>query len=243
MNRNKFLEIVRNQEENSNLSLEIGALHKPHLTGKSVRYLDVYTTAQLREKYKNDQNVNIADIVEVSYLGFDQILNDSLDLVFSSHNIEHQPNLVLHFQTLERILQSRGQVFLCIPDYRHCFDHYKNITTIADVLAAYIEKRERPSPLNILEHHLYGSKNRHHWDGYEDPEFSDRPSVKRLNQCYGVALDHVNYKDVHCWKFTPENFRFIFDSIVGMGLISLELSNIFPTQPNTSEFFVHLRKF
>lgn len=111
MNRNKFLEIVRNEATSSFLSLEIGALHKPHLIGNSVRYLDVFTTDQLRENYKHDPNVNIDDIVDVHYLGFDQIKDSSLDLVFSSHNVEHQPDLVRHFQTLERILNVNGQVF------------------------------------------------------------------------------------------------------------------------------------
>lgn len=82
MNRNKFLEIVKNEAESSLLSIEIGALHKPHLIGNSVRYLDVFTANQLLQNYKNDQNVNIYDIV-VSYLGFDQILDSSIDLVFS----------------------------------------------------------------------------------------------------------------------------------------------------------------
>jgi SAM-dependent methyltransferase len=242
MNRIEFLQIVRQREAHSTLSLEIGALHKPHLTGASTRYLDVYTTQQLQEKYKNDPNVNVKDIVEVSYLNFDEIQDSSVDLVFSSHNVEHQPNLVKHFETLSRILSPKGEIFFCIPDYRHCFDHYKNVSTIADVLGAYIEKRSRPSPFNILEQHLFSSKNRHHWDDFEDSEFTDRPAAARLKQIYNLALDFENYKDVHCWKFTPESFSFIIECLVVLELTDLRLVNLYPTRLNTSEFFVHLKK-
>jgi len=242
MNRVEFLEIVRNEELKSKASLEVGALDKPLLTGNSARYLDVFTSDQLREHYKNDPNVNIDNIVDVSYLGFDQVMDASLDLFFSSHNVEHIPDLVSHFKILERILNIGGQVFFCVPDHRHCFDHYKNVSSIADVLAAYIEKRERPSPLNILEHFLFSSENKLYWDGYEDPNYSNRPNVAKLMQICQVAMDHINYIDSHCWKFTPDSFQYILESLIGMGLISFVICNIYPTQQNSNEFFVHLRK-
>ena len=241
MNRTEFLTIVNDQASRGGLAVEIGALHKPALRGPSVRYLDIFPTAYLREKYKNDPNVNTDDIVEVSYLSFDDIEDHTVEVLFSSHNIEHQPNLLDHLAQAARVLKPEGDLFLCIPDHRHCFDHHKSESSIADILAAAIEQRTTPSPLNILEHHLFGSKNRHRWDGFVDPDFNPQPSVARVKQVYERACNYKSYQDVHCWKFTPSGFEYIVQTIYEMGLTPLKLQHVYGTQLNTSEFFCHLR--
>ena len=242
MNRTEFVRIAQIMATQCTSVLEIGALHKPQLSGASVSYLDVFSTQQLREKYKNDLNVNIDDIVNVSFLSFSDVPDNSMGLAFSSHNVEHQPNLVAHLQELTRLLVPGGEIFFLIPDYRHCFDHYKNESTIGDVLSAFIEKKIKPTPVNILEHHLFSSENRHHWDGFEDPKYTKYPSIERVRQAYNLAIDWNEYKDSHCWKFTPESFRYIIKTLQQLDLINLVLVDVYDTQENTIEFFVRIRK-
>ena len=68
---------------------------------------------------------HIGDITKIDYVSSDgnlNIIKDKFDYVLSSHCVEHQPDLILHFKNVEKLLKKQGYYFLIIPDKRYCFD-------------------------------------------------------------------------------------------------------------------------
>jgi hypothetical protein len=64
----------------------------------------------------------------------------SFDAVFSSHVIEHIPNLIHHFQDIEKILKDSGVYCLLAPYMHLCFDAKKLLTSFGSLIEAYINK-------------------------------------------------------------------------------------------------------
>jgi hypothetical protein len=114
------------------LSLEIGALNNPFFEPKlypNLKFIDVFSTEQLKQNYKEHPDVDINTIVNIDYVWKGQkyielIPDVKFEQVFSSHNIEHQPNLIEYLNNISSVLKSDGLVYIVIPDKRYCFDHY-----------------------------------------------------------------------------------------------------------------------
>lgn len=68
--------------------------------------------------------------------------------------------------------------------------------------------------------------------------FEIEPS--RLKKVLGK--DFSKYFDAHCWKFTPDSFRYIVNTLHEIEEIDFKLVNIYHTQPDSVEFFVILEK-
>lgn len=155
------------------LGLEIGPLHRPICPREThkVRYIDVFTTDQLRATYANDPHVPTEEIVEVDYVwkgeAYADLIGERFDYIVSSHNIEHTPCLVGFLRNLSGCLNLNGKVFLAIPDKRYCFDHFKPESSLADVLDAFFLTRTRPLPRHHLGMELLVTHNdsRRHWLG------------------------------------------------------------------------------
>lgn len=59
------------------------------------------------------------------------------DLIFSSHNIEHQPDLLEHLCSLQTLLAPGGAAVLVVPYKLHTFDVFRQPTTTSDVLMGH----------------------------------------------------------------------------------------------------------
>ena len=139
--------------------LEIGPLDKPIVRrerGQQIWYADHTDTASLKEHYAQHAMV-YSDHVPEDILDVDFVLSDGplleltkdvapFDYVVASHVIEHIPDLVAWFDELSSVLVDGGRVCLAIPDRRYCFDARRASTELADVVAAHLEQRTRPSP-------------------------------------------------------------------------------------------------
>ncbi len=73
-----------------------------------------------------------------------------------------------------------------------------------------------------------------------------RPDLRRavepaLADARSVA-EHGSYVDTHCTVYTPVSFLAVFRDVIELGLIPFEIARIEPTQRNTIEFYVTLRK-
>lgn len=82
--------------------IEIGALCRPIVPPDTARvfYVDHLDTAGLREKYRNDPNVDIDNIVHVGGVWGGNTLAEAAapvvpaDFIVASHVIEHVPDLI-----------------------------------------------------------------------------------------------------------------------------------------------------
>jgi hypothetical protein len=266
-NRNDFLNIIK--LINPKTSVEIGALHCSLLKVagiNNVKIIDYFTTDELKENYKDHLNINTNNIVNVDYAVknikiYSDIISERFDICFSSHNIEHMPCMITYLNNVSSILHKDAYFFLLIPDYRYCFDRYKNPSTIFDILYKYYNKAEMPCCLNILDSRFNGTINDTtiHWDdtnillnqnGYYDHinkknkfyESKKNEIIDNINYIKDIILNNKEYIDSHCWKFTPESFSFIMDILYKIKLTDLKLIRCYKTLKNTNEFNIILQK-
>ncbi len=210
-------------------ALEIAPYFTPVITGPNVRYFDILTTEQLRQRAAVDHHefVKPENVPEMHYSDPDGSMagiQESFDIVFSSHNIEHQPDLIHHLNEVHRLLKPGGRYYLLAPDKRYCFDHYRPDSSFGEVVQAAREKRTRHSLKSVIDHFTLTTHNdmREHWQGnHENPEnmasFAQRLEgvFKRIEEADGA------YIDAHAWQFTPLVFARIVSAAHEAGMIKL----------------------
>ena len=237
---NEFLSLL----ENHNSMLEIGCFDKPSLEKfrnnekVKISYADWLSQEQLQDRASKIKGRNKDNVPEIKYVlanGYDQI-NFNYEAVVSHHCIEHQPNLVAHFNEIYKIIKNTGTYFASIPNKNECFDHFLPESTILDVVTAFLEKREKPSLKSVIEHRSFIS---HNWVKEENPFESLNPNRMDLYKQNLEEFNNSDYVDVHCWQFTPESFHLIMNQLHFLGIInpisSLEI------YPNIGEFYVALK--
>jgi predicted SAM-dependent methyltransferase len=129
--------------------IEIGGLHSRLQVDAKVKNLDYLDTKTLKEKYKNDKNINLNDLWEVDIISqawdLSEIESNSLDFVMSSHVLEHLPNPGVAIQEWIRAVKSGGTVFFIVPDMRYCFDKKRKLTSQSDLIDKYNSKNNTVS--------------------------------------------------------------------------------------------------
>jgi len=189
----------------------------------------------------------IPDVTWVGPEASNQYIRARYDLILSSHVVEHQIDLIAHFQNIDSLLHPEGHYAALIPDHRYCFDHFNLPSTIIDVLMAHIVKNGNHSLKNFLEDRLttgHNETNRYWKKDFGAPKiigksFSD---VLDLVAEYRKTVSDEIYVDVHAWKFTDRSFIQIFSRLKQMGLISLEVVKIEPVKRGNNEFWILLKK-
>jgi SAM-dependent methyltransferase len=220
--------------------LEIGPFHAPSVTGKNVKYADVLTTEQLRERaislgHSADQCPHIDfHLPDFSISSIDQ----KFSAVVSSHCIEHQPDLVQHLIDVEGLLLPGGKYFLMIPDKRFCFDHFLSESSIADVVSAHERKLKVHDISSIIEHWALTTHNDPclHWAGDHGRQRIE-DSIRPLEVAIADRrASPGTYIDVHAWQFTPGSFYQIIDLLNRLNLISFRPQAVYNTVHNRNEF-------
>jgi len=232
------------------LGLEIGALCRPIIKRPEhdVIYADHASTEALRDKYRNDPNVVLDEIVEVhailSELPLAESVGRKVDYVVASHVVEHVPNLIGWLNELCSILKPDGEIRLVVPDRRFTFDYLRATTRLVDVLYAHALKARAPLAHFAMDHILnfVNLDAAQAWRSEVDP--NELEHAHTLEDAQRLALEIVTsggYHDVHCWVFTPRSMALLFAELTHHGLIELECTNFFDTAPYTLEFFVGMK--
>ncbi len=226
--------------------LEIGPFNSPALRGKNIKYFDVVPTEQLREKalgHGLDPSL-CPEIDFVSPNGDLSVVDEFFSAVFSSHTIEHQPDLIRHLLGVSALLTPGGRYYLIVPDKRFCFDHFKPESSIAKVLAAHLAAATNNTQEAMIDYYVTMTHNdaRRHWSGdHGDPAYESNLDVVRHALAYCTMIGDA-YRDTHAWQFTPPSFRKIMEILFALDLIDLELERVYPTVRNDIEFFAVLKK-
>lgn len=175
--------------------IEIGGLHSRLNVNANVKSVDYLDTATLREKYKNDKNIEYKDIwpVDIVSQAWDlpTIEDCSLDFVMSSHVLEHLPNPGVAIKEWIRTVKTGGVVFFIVPDMRYTFDKDRKLTPIEILLTKYKTRTEEVS-----------------YDTYE--EFANLTNGKMGKTKKDISKDSIEqmYKDqvnIHVHTFTEES--------------------------------------
>ena len=233
------------------VGIEIGPLDRPIITKQDgeVIYVDHADTASLRNKYKDDPNVENVAIVNVDAVWGAQTLQEAVgpdrkvDYIVASHVIEHVPDLITWLEELRTVLKPGGEVRLAVPDRRFTFDYMRRETTPADALNAHLARARIPLPIAILDHALNGAtvSNIDAWECRLNPSrLKPFHTVDGAMNLARDSLENGNYHDVHCWVFTPQSFADLFARLGEAGVIRFACRQFHDTVRYHIEFFVTL---
>lgn len=220
-------------------ALEIGPFFSPCLHGANVRYFDVQDAAGLRARAHalGHASEHVPKVIHyVSADGDLSVVERQFDVVLSCHSVEHTTDLVKHLGDVQALLRPGGAYALIVPDRRFCFDALLPESTIADVLEAYIERRRRHRISDVIAHLTLTTHNDpiRHWAG----DHADAGDVAaRATKALEVLHQHGDrYIDVHAWRFTPDSFRAVCETLYAMGLSGLRPARVYDTPHDMIEF-------
>jgi hypothetical protein len=204
----------------------------------------------------NTKIVNVNYILDSSKI-YNEYINEKFNLVFSSHNIEHQPDIITHLNNVESILVDGGYYCIICPDFRFIFDMYRNPTTIPDVLNAYLRKDKTPQFITQMEHLFISGQtpnkaniNRISWDMTSN---QDRllTQNKLINKDFNLSFEEIKnyynttkYNDCHVGKFYYENFIDILNYLYKIDLTKFKIDfiHVSTNEEYCYEFGIILKK-
>ncbi|SDQ32710.1 Methyltransferase domain-containing protein [Paraburkholderia fungorum] len=245
--------LLRGLNIQNSVGVEIGALCWPLVRrsdGGSIIYVDHADTPHLQQKYKDDPNVAVNEIVDVDAIWGQNSLHEAIngryvDYVVASHVVEHVPDLVTWLRELAAVLKPTGEVRLVVPDRRFTFDYFRRESGLPEVLASYIERARVPHPYSILDFCL-NAVDVNALDAWQR-RIGTTPC--RLHHTWEGALhlardsfENGTYHDVHCWVFTPRTFARLIKDLCGMNLLDYACEGFRDTARNEIEFSVVLRR-
>lgn len=229
--------------------LEIGPFFNPLLSGEKVFYFDILDKEDLILRAKSlglsQKPKNFPHIDFVSPTGNLEIINDSFDVVLSSHCIEHQVNLIKHLNNVEQLLNPGGYYFLLAPDKRYCLDHFIPRSNLAQIIESYIENRIFHPMRSFLECRALTTHNEasKHWKGdHGDPFSSIKERIENAIAECKKSLMLKEYVDLHAWYFIPTSFKKIIEGLNTLSYTRFTIERIYPTRYGTNEFWAILKK-
>lgn len=226
-------------------TLEIGPLDCPVMRGPMVRYFDVLDHEALR-KYARQEGRDDRGCPPIHYVspnGDLSVIDRMFTTVFSSHVIEHQPDLIGHLKQVGHLLRRGGRYYMAVPDKRFCFDHFAATSTLDDVLAAHREKHLVHTSKSVLRARLEATHNDalSHWLGSHGIVNVEASAKSRAEADAGRARAG-EYIDVHAWTFTPRSFLETLTTLHESGMIKLKPTAVYQTAFAELEFFAVLER-
>ena len=228
--------------------LEIGPFVSPALTHDNVKYFDVLSTDELKIRAERiglttDNLPNIEFITEDGSLGG---INEKFDLIFSSHNLEHQPNLISHLNEANALLNKNGVYKMIVPNCAYCFDADLSPSKISEIILAHKLKLKTHSIAKVIEHRALTVNNDSlmHWKdaagGKREYIKIDASRIRAAIEEYEMA--NGSYIDVHSWQFMPHTLSDILDNLINLNLIPFKSVRCFGPVYGRNEFCLELLK-
>jgi predicted SAM-dependent methyltransferase len=245
MNRKE--KVLRHINKNGQ-GVEIGPSHSPvapKKEGYKVHIIDHMSREQLIAKYK-DHHVNLENIEEVDFVwrgeNYSELTGKDkyYDWIIASHVIEHTPDLLGFLNDCDTILKEDGVISLAVPDKRYCFDHYRPITGISQIIDSHFQKTIIHTPGTVAEYYLnvVSKAGNIAWDSSATGRYNFVHSLEDALQGMKSALNENAYLDVHAWCFVPHSFRLIVHDLFRLGLIPFQEVGFFQTEG--CEFYITL---
>ena len=237
-NRSEFAKIISGFPS----ILEISPWGNPLLVGPNVKYCDIYSTSELKEKCPSFWDPDaIPEMDFVLDFPHPQQLSEKFEAIVSSHVIEHTLDLVSHLDWVYSHLCKNGIYALAIPDHRYCFDHFIEASSLADVLDAHLSGATNFSLQKVLQHIYLTTHNDpvRHWIG-DHGERRKIPDSLTSDQL--AHATNVMSNGIHAWQFTPTSFGKLISELRRLDTCGFKVERLYPTLRNSLEFYCILRK-
>ena len=234
------------------LGLEIGPGYNPLVPkseGFRVETVDYTDATGLRAKYMGNPHVDLGRIEEVDHvldgsMPMEQAVgrHGSYDYIIASHVIEHTPNMLGFLQACERLLSSDGVLLLAIPDKRHCFDVFQQLTSTGAVLQSHLYQLVLPMPGAVFDDVAYNSVREHAigWTEHDTGPLHFFATLANAKGAFQAARQSDAYQDVHVWRFVPSSFRLIVRDLYEIDEIGLKEAYFHSSVGN--EFYMTLSR-
>lgn len=225
--------------------LEIGPAVRPVLRGSNIRYFDVASSAGLIARALQE-GYPVENCPEIHFFSPDgdlSVVEGRFIDVFSSHCIEHQPDIITHLSKVSALLERGGRYFVIVPDKRYCFDALLPASTLDQVMVAHSERRRVHTWQSVYDHYVLTTHNDtpRHWAGDSaDPrahQTTERTEIAR--RLFSEAAG--GYVDVHAWQFTSTSFHEIMSEI-SETMTGLRLDRVHHPLRGSNEFFAVFTK-
>lgn len=226
--------------------LEIGGGYRPQFTKdqyQNVYHFDHASADELREKFSADPNVAhlVNSIQEIDFVAdgspIEEIVPPDLrfDVVFSSHALEHQVDLIAHFNSIEKLLKTDGRVIMVIPDYRCCFDALRYPSVISDVVAVHRRGATVHQKKQIFEHvtRTINVNPGRRLRKYDIAVAGFNSSIEDgANAIIRSEKPDAAYEDLHAWTFFPPSFELLMLELYMLGYTRLRVERVSPSYGN-----------
>ena len=207
--------------------LEIGAYDRPTFTKQeaNIFFLDVLTQKQLAADAESSPSYKKEAVVPVDYVvesnDYGKYVHDTFDAVIADNVFEHISNPIKWLETLQRMLNPDGFIFLCIPEYDQIFDRFRQPTPLAHLINDYIKDVPDLDPEHSLELSLLYDMN------YVKQEnvLADRMNMQALRHAYDTP-----HFGVHCHAFSSKTFEYqIIKPMLMLDIMPLSFVALCPT--------------
>ena len=246
----KRQEKVLKHIKKAGIGVEIGPSHNPiapKKSGYNVHIIDHMSREELVKKYTG-HGLNLSRIEDVDFVWQGQSYAELLghtnyyDWIIASHVIEHAPDLIGFLNDCTEILNENGVISLVIPDKRYCFDHYRPITGLAQLIDSHHQQAKIHSPGAVAEYMLnvVARAGNIAWSAHETGNYTLVHSLNDAQRGMTTVIDDQSYIDVHAWCFVPHSFRLLMHDLFELGLISVREIEFYPT--DGCEFYMTLGK-
>ena len=233
------------------LGLEIGPREAPLIRREAgpILYADYVDTETLRAGLH--ASLDPAALMEVDVVTgggkLSAVMPRPVDYIVASHVVEHVPDLLGWLADLREVLKPGGTLGLAIPDRRFTFDRFRQESTIAEAVEAYLLQYDRPSVRQIFDcaWHAVTMEVSEGWRGGPDPAAASAYRMGKLPAALELVRgvhESGRYNEAHCWVFTPASFLDLCGQAAALSLFAYELADFHPTESGGYEFYAVLRR-
>jgi SAM-dependent methyltransferase len=231
---NKIKEMIKKNA----LGVEIGPSYNPILPkkeGYNVKVVDHCNTLELIEKYKA-MGVDTAAIEDVDYIFEGSLSNiplqERLDYIVASNVVEHVPDLIDFFVQCSNLLGPEGKLYLVVPDSRFCFDHFRQVSSISQVIECCGNTNTTVGKIADV---VLNTSKRGEEIAWRQGADGPLNLVNSTEKALGDLKDFLwrlqtGYVDLHNWVFTPDSFRLLVNDLRLLGFTSLSEESFMDTE-------------
>jgi len=229
--------------------LEIGAAHNgtfPKRDGFRTSIVDHADRDGLVEKYQGFSQYSMDDIEDVDYVLADGVslveaVDQTFDLVYASHVVEHSTSLIHFLNECAELLAEGGVLALVVPDRRYTFDRFRERSSLGRVIDTHTSRPSVHTLGTMTEFAVSAVKHRGStsWVAGHRGTFS---MVNTSEQARVIAAraKGEGYVDVHNWVFTPHHLRLLLHDLHEVGYVELRESFFHDTVGH--EFSINLSR-